>query len=205
MRSTRTYPSSRGRTSTEGRVSRSVYPIWYDEECKSVDKINTGFTTSTRVLFVSDAARREGHRTSLRARLHAHTVCLSLHSLPLRARNRSARADPIHSRLPLPKQPPLNAVCLIRTNCACCAILCGCGLIPSTNPGLPLAPRTRILNRHRRPLGYIDVSALKKRWEKGEINPVRPVLVTYHFPCRTFDMRRPFLRWIGYRMTKFRT
>jgi len=28
-----------------------------------------------------------------------------------------------------------------------------------------------ILNRHRRPLGYIDVSALKKRWEKGEIDP----------------------------------
>jgi len=28
-----------------------------------------------------------------------------------------------------------------------------------------------ILNRHRRPLGYIDVSALKRRWEKDEINP----------------------------------
>lgn len=58
------------------------------------------------------------------------------------------------------------------------------------------ASGTRILNRHRRPLGYIDVSALKKRWEKGEINPVRPVLVTYHFKYRTFDMRRSFLRWV---------
>jgi len=28
-----------------------------------------------------------------------------------------------------------------------------------------------ILNRHRRPLGYIDFSALRTRWEKGEINP----------------------------------
>jgi len=28
-----------------------------------------------------------------------------------------------------------------------------------------------ILNQHRRPLGYIDVSSLKRRWEKGEINP----------------------------------
>jgi hypothetical protein len=29
---------------------------------------------------------------------------------------------------------PLNGVCLNRTNCACCAIPCGYGLIPSTNP-----------------------------------------------------------------------
>jgi len=28
-----------------------------------------------------------------------------------------------------------------------------------------------LLNKHRRPLGYIDASALKQRWEKGEINP----------------------------------
>ena len=66
-----------------------------------------------------------------------------------------------------------------------------------TNPGLRLAAVTRILNSHRRPLGYIDVSALKKRWEKGETNTVRPVLVTYHFQYRTFDMRRSFLRWVG--------
>lgn len=55
------------------------------------------------------------------------------------------------------------------------------------------ASGTRILNRHRRPLGYIDVSALKKRWEKGEINPVRPVIVTYHCTERLICVARSFV------------
>lgn len=55
----------------------------------------------------------------------------------------------------------------------------------------------RILNRHRRPLGYIDVSALKTRWEKGEINPVRRALATYHFQCKTFDIRRSSVVGLG--------
>jgi len=72
----------------------------------------------------------------------------------------------------------------------------------SSHPPIPVPPfgdlNTRILNRHRRPLGYIDVSALKKRWEKGEINPVRPVIVTSHVKYRMFDMRSlvPSLGWV---------
>jgi hypothetical protein len=66
-------------------------------------------------------------------------------------------------------------------------------------------PDTRILNRHRRPLGYIDVSALKRRWEKGETNPVCPVLASCHFQFRRTNIRHLFLYWIGYRMTRFRT
>ena len=31
----------------------------------------------------------------------------------------------------------------------------------------------RVLNRNRRPLGYVDVAKLKKVWESGKANPVR--------------------------------
>lgn len=30
-----------------------------------------------------------------------------------------------------------------------------------------------VLNRNRRPLGYVDVAKLKKVWESGKANPVR--------------------------------
>lgn len=32
----------------------------------------------------------------------------------------------------------------------------------------------RVLDRHRKPLGYLDVPALKKKWEAGEADPVCP-------------------------------
>ena len=31
----------------------------------------------------------------------------------------------------------------------------------------------RVLDRNRKPLGYLDVAALKQKWEAGEANPVR--------------------------------
>ena len=31
----------------------------------------------------------------------------------------------------------------------------------------------RVLDKHRKPLGYIDVAALKTKWEAGEASPVR--------------------------------
>lgn len=38
---------------------------------------------------------------------------------------------------------------------------------------LLLAIRCRVLDRHRKPLGYLDVPALKAKWEAGEAKPVR--------------------------------
>ena len=35
----------------------------------------------------------------------------------------------------------------------------------------PVSP-LRILSNQRKPLGYIDVASLKKKWEAGEANPV---------------------------------
>lgn len=31
----------------------------------------------------------------------------------------------------------------------------------------------RVLDRHRKPLGYLDVAALKGKWEAGQASPVR--------------------------------
>lgn len=34
----------------------------------------------------------------------------------------------------------------------------------------------RVLDRRRKPLGYVDVPALKTKWEAGQANPVRTTL-----------------------------
>lgn len=46
-----------------------------------------------------------------------------------------------------------------------------CSLVAIAN--VPNQPFNSVLDRHRRPLGYVDVSTLKEHWERGNADPVR--------------------------------
>lgn len=38
-----------------------------------------------------------------------------------------------------------------------------------------------VLNKSRKPIGYLDVAALKQKWEAGDADPVRaPALFVHH-------------------------
>jgi hypothetical protein len=39
-----------------------------------------------------------------------------------------------------------------------------------------------VLNKSRKPIGYLDVAALKRKWEAGEADPVR---APTHFAYRS--------------------
>lgn len=46
--------------------------------------------------------------------------------------------------------------------------------LPPLNTDTPLHPAS-VLDKSRKPIGYIDVAVLKKKWEAGEASPVRPL------------------------------
>lgn len=63
-----------------------------------------------------------------------------------------------------------------------------------------------VLNRNRKPVGYVDVARLKEKWEAGNANPVRPtfqcfflILGTYS-PCPSTHQDDKVLKY----MTKFK-
>jgi hypothetical protein len=45
--------------------------------------------------------------------------------------------------------------------------------------GQQFTPQISVLNRCRKPIGYIDVGALKEKWEAGQADPVRTSTLTF--------------------------
>lgn len=48
---------------------------------------------------------------------------------------------------------------------------------PPNEPSPPFTQFLSVLDKNRRPLGYIDVAKLKEKWEAGQADPVRSPLL----------------------------